>query len=236
MTGKSGGNSLTHKYLPNIQKITNRHTTIDFTYQTPHLQKLERNIICKIFYTWKSFLKPWKSLRMKGWRNHFIHNFFSHTCTTIPGGTNLAQSWLNSWESLHWKNSIFLTTSISRVFSFTFFTKNCLNLGVATFDDFYESSPCCFPRKGLKSSWSSKGWERGSGKSVKHKRTPFSTVGSNFWKPAKNKFTPFDFTNLFKPTFIVFVSGDFEFHTKTCQSAAGRSMLSWSHRHFHERE
>ena len=63
-----------------------------------------------------------------------------------------------------------------------------------------------------------------------------STVGSNFWKPAKNKFTPFDFTNLFKPTFIVFVSGDFEFHTKTCQSAAGRSMLSWSHRHFHERE
>ena len=50
MTRKSGGNSLTHKYLPNIQKLQ-IDITIDFTYQTPHLQKLERNIICKICYT-----------------------------------------------------------------------------------------------------------------------------------------------------------------------------------------
>ena len=37
MTRKSGGNSLTHKYLPNIQKLQ-IDITIDFTYQTPHFQ------------------------------------------------------------------------------------------------------------------------------------------------------------------------------------------------------
>ena len=37
MTRKSGGNSLTHKYLPNIEKLQ-IDITIDFTYQTPHFQ------------------------------------------------------------------------------------------------------------------------------------------------------------------------------------------------------
>ena len=86
------------------QKLQILRHNYRFWISNTSFKKLEaRNNIWKIFYTWKSFLKPWKCLRMKGLRIHFIHNFFSHTCTTIPGGTNLAQSWLDSWESLHWK-------------------------------------------------------------------------------------------------------------------------------------
>ena len=42
------------------------------------------------------------------------------------------------------------------------FPSNRLKIGAGTMNTFRESSPCCFSRKGLKSSCSSKGWERGS--------------------------------------------------------------------------
>ena len=56
MTRKSGGNSLTHKYLPNIQKLQ-IDITIDFTYQTPHLQKKtrEKNYLQNLLYLKKLF-------------------------------------------------------------------------------------------------------------------------------------------------------------------------------------
>jgi hypothetical protein len=198
-------------YQTCIQKLQ-IDTTIDFTYQTPHLQKLEEiNIICKICYTWKSFLKPWKSLCMKGLRNHFIHNFFFSHLHHYPRRHKFSPKLIRQLGITSLKKLDILTHLDFTSFFFHFFPKKLPQFRGGDFWWFLWIISLLFSSQGTEKQLKLKRLRARERQERQTQAHAFqrSTVCSNFWKPTKNKFTPFDFTNLFKPIFIISISGDF---------------------------
>ena len=185
--------------------------TIDFTYQTPHLQKLERNIICKVCYTWKSYLKPWKSLRMKGLRNHFMHNFFFSHLHHYPRRHKFSPKLIRQLGITALKKTRFVTHLDFTSFFVHFFHEKLPQFRGGDFWWFLWIISLLFSSQGTEKQLKLKRLRARERQERQTQAHAFqrSTVCSNFWKPAKNKLTPFDFTNLFKPTFIISVSGDF---------------------------